>query len=58
MDGQQIFTLISLLAVLALWIGAFRDQEGWRRWMKRRREEAAEEAAPPPPERDHGGPWG
>lgn len=56
LDGRQIFGLVSLLALLVLWVSAWRDQQGWRRHLKRRREAARDD--PRPPETDHGGPWG
>lgn len=56
LDGQQIFGLVSLLAVLALWIGVFRSQRRWARWMKQKEQPPADR--PEPPRKDHGGPWG
>jgi len=56
LDAQALLALAGLLAVLVLWVSAWRGQERWRRRLKRRRE--ASRVDPPPPKTDHGGPWG
>lgn len=55
LDGRQIFGLVSLLAMLALWIAAWRNQRRWASWMKRKQRPSAPAQ---PPRKDHGGPWG
>jgi len=35
LDGAEIASLVSLLLVLVLWIGAWRGSRSWRDWIKR-----------------------
>ncbi len=57
LDGQQIFSLISMLAVLALCVVTLARRMEHDRQVKRwKKEEAARQSPPSGP--DHGGPWG
>ena len=64
LDGGQIASLIGLLAVLGLWIGAFGRERGYARWFKAREADrkARHEAGKAPPASDtdkpRTGPWG
>jgi hypothetical protein len=66
LDGQQLFGLISLLALLAFWMVALKNERGQIRWFRqweaarkaRRDAEEAGGAAPSQPSRRFGGPWG
>lgn len=69
LDGQQIFSLISMLAVLVLWIAAWRNDRRETAWLKkwnadrkarREAEQAAEsnERGASTERRDRRGPWG
>ncbi len=56
LDGQEIASLVFMLMVLVLWIGAWRGERGWRNWVKRtpegrdaRRSAGVEGREPPPP---------
>ena len=35
LDGQDIASLVFMLLVLVLWVGALRGERGWTRWIKR-----------------------
>jgi len=35
LDGTEIASLVSLLLVLVLWIGAWRGSRNWRDWIKK-----------------------
>ncbi|HZV84106.1 MAG TPA: hypothetical protein VFF48_03885 [Brevundimonas sp.] len=69
LDGQEIASLVFMLLVLVLWIGALRKERGWKSWINRSPEgrdarrsagvdvkEPAPPAAPGP--RDPRRPWG
>lgn len=69
LDGTEIASLVSLLLVLVLWIGAWRGNRDWTRWFrqweadrKERRdaERLTEEGGDPtrPPSGAPRGPWG
>lgn len=56
LDGQQIFGVVSLIAVLALWLIVLARQRDHVRQIKRwKKEQAACNASPPAAGR---GPWG
>lgn len=56
LDGQQIFGVVSLIAVLALWLIVFSRQRDHVRQIKRwKKEQSARKASPPAAGR---GPWG
>lgn len=56
LDAQQIFSLISMLAVLALCMVTLRRRLEHDRQVKRwKKEQAARQA---PSSSNHGGPWG
>ena len=57
-DGQQLFGLISLIAVLALWLTVLARQRDHVRQIKRWKKEQAAREAPPPPPPPGNGPWG
>lgn len=59
---EEIASLVGLLLVLVIWIGALRNQNGWNREMKRRRDareaqERGETPPPPPHPGERRGPW-
>jgi len=56
LDGQQIFGVVSLIAVLALWLIVFSRQRDHVRQIKRWKKEAAARKTPPPTAGR--GPWG
>ncbi|WP_024353359.1 hypothetical protein [Brevundimonas naejangsanensis] len=56
LDAQQIFSLISMLAVLALCMVTLRRRLEHDRQVKRWKKERAARQAPPSGS-DHGGPW-
>ena len=60
LDGMQIAQLVGLLAVLALWIFAFRGAQGYRRWFKGWSRSRTTEIAKKDetPKRTPTGPWG
>ncbi|MEQ7156330.1 hypothetical protein [Brevundimonas aurifodinae] len=60
LDGMQIAQLVGLLAVLALWIFAFRGARGYERWVKGWSNEKKAEATKKneAPKRTPTGPWG
>jgi len=65
LDPEAIASLVFLLMVLVLWVGALRDDRDWRRWFvgwegdrKARREAELAGANPPPPSDQPRGPWG
>jgi hypothetical protein len=66
LDSQDIASLVFLLMVLVLWVGAWRGERRWtvafRQWeadRKARREaEVAAEGTDPSTPPSRGGPWG
>jgi len=63
LDGQQIFSLVSMLAVLVLWIAAWRNDRRESAWLRkwnadRRARREAEQAAEAGSKSDRTGPWG
>lgn len=67
LGGEEIASLVFMLAALVLWIAVYRGERGWARWFKRwegdrkaRREaELAIDKGDAPPSRDAPrGPWG
>lgn len=65
-EAQEIAALVGLLAVLVLWIGAWRGERNWSRWFRgweadrkarREAELAAEQSNSRPPDAPRG-PWG
>lgn len=63
LDGQQLFSLVSLLVLLAFWIVVWRrdrlSTRWFRAWAERRRgARLASEGGPDRGSRPHGGPWG
>lgn len=64
LDGGQIAGLVALLAVLALWIGRLRGEQGYARWFKawetdrKARHDAERGAQPKSPKKPRAGPWG
>lgn len=56
LDGQQIFGVVSLIAVLALWLIVLARQRDHGRQIKRWKKEQAARSAPPPAAGR--GPWG
>lgn len=67
LGGEEIASLVFLLAALVLWIAVYRGERGWARWFKRwegdrkaRREAelAIDKGDAPPPRDAPRGPWG
>ena len=67
LGGEEIASLVFLLMVLVLWIGAWRQERDWTRWFrhweagrKQRRdaERAAEGGGDTPSRGPSRGPWG
>jgi len=66
LDAQQLFQLVSLLMVLAIFVAALRGTHDYARWFKtweagrkaRRDAEIAAERTGERPENERGGPWG
>lgn len=65
LDAQQIAGLVSLLALLVLWLAVLRHEQGYARWFKQweadrkaRREAEAAAEKPETPPTDRQGPWG
>lgn len=68
LDAQEIASLVFMLLVLVLWVGALRGERGWKAWIRRspegqeaRRSAGVEGKDPPPPSstgpRDPRRPW-
>jgi hypothetical protein len=59
-DGQALFGLLSLLAVLALWIVSLNRERLFQRWLKDRqaRPDGPPEAERAPDGHEARGPWG
>ena len=65
LEGQQIFQLVSLLAVLALFVVSLRGHMAYRSWFRRweaerkaRRDAEIGRDSPPPADTPRKGPWG
>lgn len=65
LDAQQIAGLVSLLALLVLWLMVLRREQDYARWFKQweadrkaRREAEQANAADDKPPSDRKGPWG
>ena len=67
LGGEEIASLVFLLMVLVLWVGAWRQDRDWTRWFrdweagrKQRRdaERAAESGGDTPSRGPSRGPWG
>ena len=54
LDQAQIVGLVSIALALVVWIGAWRNERRWARWMK----DVEEDAKRKDDRRGHGGPWG
>ena len=60
---EQWFSLVSLLLVLVIWIGAYRGNKSWTTWFRgweadRKARREAEERGEAAPARERTGPWG
>jgi len=62
-DTQEIASLVFLIMALALWIGVYRGERRWTRWIRdwnagRKARRDAETGASQPPPGEPRGPWG
>ena len=62
-DAQEISYLVFMILALVLWIGAWRGERSWARWIRgwnadRKARREAETGTPPPPPGEPRGPWG
>lgn len=64
LDGQQLFGLVSLLAVLAIWLVVLGRERGYQRWFRqweagrKARRDAETGSNGEPPASGAPGPWG
>ncbi|ADL01167.1 hypothetical protein MMB232_01796 [Brevundimonas subvibrioides] len=64
LDGAQVASLVALLAILLLWIGALGRERGYARWFKaweaerKARHDAEQGTQASDPDRPPTGPWG
>jgi hypothetical protein len=62
LDGQEVASLVFMLAVLVLWVGALRGERSWagwfRRWEAGRKARRDAEIASGRGDKPSRGPWG